>query len=454
MSKNPIQQPNRRSFIRNTAAAAGAIGFPTIIPSSALGQGDKPAPSERVNMGFVGIGNRGFGVMQAFLNHSDVQGVAVADCHKKHFGRNEFDKGRTYGAEGGKMEIDKKYGNSDCKAYTDFKELIARDDIDAVQVATPDHWHGLITLAALRAGKDVYCEKPVTHFFAEGQAVYKTVAEQKAIFTVGSQQRSDGKFRHAVNVVRNGLLGKITKVEVGLPAGKTAPDGSAELKEAPENYDTWCGPSPVLPYMQARHHWAWRWHTAYGRGQLMDWIGHHNDIAHWGLGQEATGGNGGPISVQSRNWDYSKTPDIYDSAWQYDVVSKYAGGAEVVMSSRNQMGCKWIGENGWIWVTRGKFDASNKEWIADGFDPGDVKVYHSPGHQRNFVDSVKSRKESVAPAENAHRSITPGHLAYVSRELGDVELKWDPAKETVVGNDKAQKAIMALPYRDGYSIEA
>lgn len=449
--KDHQKNPNRRSFIRNTAAAAGAIGFPTIVPNTVFGQN---APSERVVMGYIGIGNRGHGVMGAFLNHSDVQGVAVADCHKVHFGRNEFDKGRKYGAEGGKEAVDNKYGNKDCKAYTDYRELVARDDIDAVMVATPDHWHGIITLDALRSGKDVYCEKPVTHFFAEGQAIYKTVADKERIFTVGSQQRSDGKFRHAVNVVRNGLLGKLTKVEVGLPAGKTGPDGNPEVKEAPEGYDAWCGPSPVLPYMHARHHWSWRWHTAYGRGQLMDWIGHHNDIAHWGLGLEATGGNGGPVSVQARNWDFSKTPDIYDTAWQYDVVSKYEGGVEVVMSSRNQMGCKWIGENGWIWVTRGKFDASNPEWIADGFDPGDTKVYHSPGHQRNFVDCVKSRKESVAPAENAHRAITPGHIAYVSHEMGDIELKWDPAKETIVGNDEAQKKLRDLPFRDGYSIEA
>lgn len=452
MTKKP--QTTRRTFLRNTTAAAGAgaaLGFPTIIPSSALGQGDKPAPSERITMGFIGIGNRGHGVMEAHLNHADVQGLAVCDAHKLHYGRNEFDKGRKYGAEGGKEVVDKKNGNSDCKMYTDFRELCAREDIDAVMVATPDHWHGVITLEALRNGKDVYCEKPVTHFFAEGQAVYKTVAEKKRIFTVGSQQRSDQKFRHAVNVVRNGLLGKITKVEVGLPKGKEGPDGDATLKEAPENYDLWCGPSPLLPYMQARHHWSWRWHTAYGRGQLMDWIGHHNDIAHWGLGLEATGGNGGPISVEAKNWDFSKTPEIYDTAYDYDVVSQYAGGVEVVMSSRLTMGCKWIGENGWIWVTRGQFKASNPEWIADGFNPGKIEVYKSPGHQRDFIDGVKSRKETVAPAENAHRAITPGHLAYASHEVGRA-LKWDPATETITGDDEAQKKLMALPYRGDWSI--
>ena len=219
----------RRTFLRNTTAATAAIGFPTVIPSSALGKDGKTAPSERVVMGFIGIGNRGLGVMNAHLNHKDVQGVAVSDCHKRHIDRN-----RNCGSEGGKESVDKKYGNKDCKAYFDFRELCARDDIDAVMVATPDHWHGLITLEALRNGKDVYCEKPMTHFFAEGQAVYKTVADKKRIFQVGSQQRSDTRFRVAAEAVMNGLLGKIKEVKVGLPTDENQPANSQsayQLKE-------------------------------------------------------------------------------------------------------------------------------------------------------------------------------------------------------------------------------
>ena len=443
---------SRRKFLRNTTGAATAVAAPMIVPSYVVGQGDKPAPSNRVTMGYIGIGNRGFGVMGALAKNENVQGLAVCDAHEKHFGRNKFDQGRAYGRVGGKQEIDKINENSDCKMYADFRELCARDDIDAVLVATPDHWHGLITLEALRSGKDVYCEKPVTHFFAEGQAVYKTCAEKERIFQVGSQQRTDKPFPQAISLVRNGVIGKIKSVEVGLPKGKNKADGDPALVDAPENYDFWCGPSPKLPYMQARHHWSWRWHTAYGRGQLMDWIGHHNDIAHWGLGLEETGGNGGPVSVQARNWDFSATPEIYDTAYEYDVVSKYASGVEVLISSRNQMGCKWIGENGWVYVTRGKIEASNPDWLKPEFNAGDWQPYKSPGHQRNFIDCVMSRKEAIAPSENGHRSITPGHLAYVSHELGDVELKWDPIKETVVGNDAAQKKLMELPYRGDWKI--
>ena len=452
MTEKTQNQQTRRSFLRNTAAAAGAVSFPTIIPATALGQGDKPAPSNRVNMGFIGIGNRGYGVMGALANNENVQGLAVCDVHEVHYGRNKFDEGRKYGRVGGKESIDNINKNQDCKMYADYRELCARDDIDAVLVATPDHWHGLIALEAINNDKDVYCEKPVTHFFAEGQAIYKACAAKERIFQVGSQQRTDKPFPQAINLVRNGVIGKIKSVEVGLPRGKNGPDGDPALVEAPEGYDAWCGPSPKLPYMKARHHWSWRWHTAYGRGQLMDWIGHHNDIAHWGLGLEETGGNGGPISVQARDWDFSKTPEIYDTAYDYDVVSKYADGVEVVISSRVKGGCKWIGEDGWVWVNRGKIEASDPKWLAPDFNPGDWQAYKSPGHQRNFVDGVMSRKETVAPSENGHRSITPGHIAFVSHEMGDVELKWDPVKETIIGNDEAQSKLMALPYREGYKL--
>lgn len=439
---------SRRNFLRGATAAVAA---PTIIPASVLGQGDKPAPSNRVTMGFIGIGNRGYGVMGAFLGNEEVQGVAVCDAHEKHFGRNQFDKGRTYGRVGGKEKVDQKNGDTDCAAYMDYRELLARDDIDAVMVATPDHWHALITLEALRNGKDVYCEKPITHFFAEGQAVYRAVAEEDAIFQVGSQQRSDDKFRRAVNLVRNGVLGKIAKVEVGLPSGKTQPDGDPTLLDPPENYEWWCGPSPKLPYMPARHHWGWRWHTAYGRGQLMDWIGHHNDIAHWGLGLEETGGGGGPVRVEAKNWDYTRTPDCYDTPVKYTVVSQYESGAEVSISTENRMGCKFIGEDGWVWVSRGKIEASDPAWVADDFDPGPIRVYRSPYHQRNFVNCVKSREETVAPAENGHRSITPGHLAYVSHELGR-PVDWDPATETIPGDEAAQELLMRVPYRGDWEL--
>ncbi len=440
---------SRRKFLGQAAALVAA---PTIIPASAFGQN---APSKRVTMGFIGMGNRGIGVMEAFLAHADVQGVAVCDVEELHFTERGGKRSRDYGRAPGKAAVEKIYSNrtdsgawKGCTAYEDFREVLARDDIDAVMIATPDHWHGIITMAALQSGKDVYCEKPMTHKYAEGHAIHREVASRKAVFQVGSQQRSDTLFQQAVEIARNGLIGKITRVEVGLPTGHDEPEGDATVKTPPAdlNYDLWCGPSVMLPYMEARHHWSWRWTLAYGGGQLMDWIGHHNDIAHWGLGMDKSG----PISVEAKNWVFPKT-DVYDSPVNYDVISHYDGGTEVVISSRNNMGTKWIGENGWVHVTRGKLTTSNPAWAASGFVSGEWKTYKTPGHQRNFIDCVISREDTIANAETAHRSVTPGHLAYLSHSIGG-PVKWDPKEEKVVGNESAAKELMSLPYRGDWKL--
>lgn len=433
---------SRRKFI---STAAAGIGFPAIIPSSALGKDGATPPSERITMAFIGMGNRGIGVMDAFLNHSDVQGVAICDVHDHHYREREWGEGRALGRKPGKDAVDKKYGNTDCAAYADFRELFERDDLDAVMVATPDHWHSQITLAALDKGLDVYCEKPVTHLFAEGQQVYQKVAEKKAVFQVGSQQRSEPVFRQAVEIVRNGHLGKISHFEVGLPAGYSEAQGSTEVLEIPEglDYEMWCGPGEKLPYMKARHHRWWRWHTAYGGGNLMDWIGHHNDIAHWGMGYE----NSGPVKLESKGWTWAEAK-AYDTPVEYEVHSEYPDGRNGIISTKFTKGTKWVGADGWVWVDRGKIEASNPDWLKKDFEAGDWKAYRSPGHQRNFIDCVKSRRtETAAPAENGHRSITPGHLGWVSARVGRA-LKWDPVKERIVGDDAAQEELMKLNYRE------
>lgn len=440
------QKTSRRRFL---GVAAGAVAAPTIIPSSVLG---KNAPSNRINMGFVGLGNRGRGVMTALLNHEKAQGLAVCDVDNEYTRRGGKDlQGLNKGVELLNKAMEKKGGSGkDGKGYRDFREMIGRGDLDAVMVATPDHWHALVCMEAARADCDIYCEKPVTHLFAEGYHLHREISKRELIFQVGSQQRSDWNFRQAVEVVRNGLLGKITRVEVGLPKGKTTAQGDTTVTEPPASldYDMWCGPSEKLPYMEGRCHWNWRWHLSYGGGQLMDWIGHHNDIAHWGLGMD----DAGPVKVEARNFTYQNDlMEVYNSPVDYDVVSEYPGGIEVVISSRNQMGTKWIGENGWIWVTRGKMAASNEAWTVKDFEAGEWKAYRTPGHQRNFMDGVLTRKECICTAEIGHRSATPGHIAYVSNELGR-PIEWDAKNEKVVGDDEAQKKLMALPYRGDWKL--
>ncbi len=382
------------------------------------------------------------------------QAVAVCDVDQLHYGKHEGRQGDARGRDAAKLVVEQFYSKKNdsdfkgCDAYADYHELCAREDIDAVIVATPDHWHALCTLQALRSGKDVYCEKPVTHFFSEGKAVVAEVAKQQAIFQTGSQQRSDLVFHQAVELVRNGVLGKVSEVVVGLPQGHATAQGSDEIQDPPASldYEMWTGPSQMLPYMKGRSHWNWRWHTNYGGGQLMDWIGHHNDIAHWGLDMDKSG----PSKVEAVGWTWPETK-IYDSPVDYEVRCEYAGGITSSIGSVNPMGCKWIGENGWIHVTRGKITASNETWLAAGFEHGPVKIYQSDNHQSNFVEGIKTRKECIAPAATAHRSITPGHIGYVSQKVGR-PIQWDPAKEQVIGDDEAQKLLMALPWRDGYSL--
>ncbi len=438
----------RRSFLRRTAAA---LAFPTIIPGGALGKGDRPAPSERITLGVIGVGARGLAVIKDFLTEPDAQVVAVCDVHDFHYRDRKWGAGNPMGWQAAKAVVDKHYETEDCAATTQAEEVISRSDVDAILVMTPDHWHALHTLQALQAGKDVYCEKPVTHYFAEGVRVVNEVAKRKAVFQVGSQQRSEEVFRQAVALVRNGLPGKVHTVEVGLPPGPEEPRGDTTVSDPPKglDYEAWCGPSPVLPFMPARHHRNWRYALAYGGGNPMDWIGHHNDIAHWGMGFE----HSGPIQVQATGWTYPEQRDIYDTPIDYTIACMYPGEVTWTIASHNRKGTKWIGENGWVFVDRGLIEASNPAWLDPAFDPGPWKAYFSPGHQRNFLDCVKSRKECVAPAENGHRSITPGHLGYVSQALGR-ELRWDAKNQEVLGDPEAQTRLMEVPYREGWKLPA
>ena len=443
-------RPSRRQFLKT----ASALVAPAVIPGSCLGFG-RPAPSERIHVGVVGHGSQGDYDMRRFLAEPDAQVVAVCDVHRLHYRDRNWGQGPPLGREPGCQTVNQAYAANrtggmfqGCAAYVDFRELCAREDIGAVVVATPDHWHALVALEALRHGKDVYGEKPVTHFFAEGQALYREVARRKAVFQVGSQQRSDALFRKAVELVRNGHLGRILRVEVGLSRGYATPQGDPTVTSPPEglDYQRWCGPAPMLPYMRARHHRWWRGHRAFGGGVLMDWIGHHNDIAHWSLDLD----HGGPLRVEAVGWTRPQT-EIYNTPVEYEIRCEYPGAIDLVISTKAENGTKWIGERGWLWVNRGKIKASDQRWLAKDFNPGPWKAYVSSGHARNFLDCVKSRRECVAPAETGHRSITPGHLGYVSHALGRA-LRWDAAREEILGDAEAQSALMATPYRQPWAL--
>jgi predicted dehydrogenase len=437
----------RRSFLASTA---GTLAMPTL----ALGQ-TKRSSGDRIQIGVIGLGSRGFNLIDALIEHREqARIVAVCDADATHYRDRPWGKGTAFGVIPARQKIEKAYANRksggvsvDLKTYSDFRDLIARNDIDAVVVATPDHWHAHCTLAALRAGKDVYCEKPVTHLFGEGQKVYREVEKRKSVFQTGSQQRSDWRYRRAVELARNGLLGEIRKVQVGLPPGYDKPQGDTAIGKIPKqlDYDLWCGPAPLLPYMRARHHRWWRGHRAFGGGVLMDWIGHDNDIAHWALDVDASG----PELVEAVDWTFPET-DVYDTPHQYTIRCQFSGGIQSTISTAHEQGLRLIGSDGWVFVRRGKLVASDARLVEKEFDPGSIKVYNSGDHMGNFLDCVRSRQPCIAPAETAHRSITPGHLGYVSYALAR-PLRWDPKREIIVGDQPANGLLQKLSYREPWA---
>ncbi|HID23791.1 MAG TPA: Gfo/Idh/MocA family oxidoreductase, partial [Planctomycetaceae bacterium] len=361
---------HRREFLR----AAGAVAAPIVVPGTATWAGKRTAPNERITIGIVGLGSRGFNLIDDLLHQPDAQIVAICDVDALHYRDRPWGQGTAFGREPAKKRIEQRYAESSrggrfrgIDVCCDYRELCARDRIDAVVVATPDHWHALVALEALRASKDVYCEKPLAHRFREGQLICREVARRGAVFQVGSQQRSDGRFRRAVELVRNGHLGQVRRIEVGLPPGYEKPMGDPTVRKPPAHldYDFWCGPAPKLPYMRARHHRWWRGHLAFGGGVLMDWIGHHNDIAHWGIGME----RGGPGTVEAIAWTYPAT-DVYNTPHHYEIRCEYPGGLVSSISDRHRLGTKWIGEAGWVFVTRGRIEASDPRWLERKFDPG------------------------------------------------------------------------------------
>jgi predicted dehydrogenase len=367
--------------------------------------------------------------MNGFLNKGDARVLAVCDVDKGH-------------REGAKRRVDEKYGNSDCAAYHDFRELIARDDIDALSLAVPDHWHSIPVIMAARAGKDMYGEKPLARTIAEGKRMVEAVHRYDRIWQTGSWQRSQGNFHHACELVRNGRIGKVTRVEVGLPTG-----GGGEVKAVqpvPENldWDFWLGPAPWVPFRGVSH-WDWRWIMDYSGGQLTDWAGHHIDIAHWGLGLDETG----PVEIEGRGV-YPKD-GIYDVPTEYKFTCRYANDVEMVVASDRLvpkgMGTVWYGEKGWVHVDRGRQATNPAELWNEAIGPNEIRLYHSRDHQQNFLDCVKSRQKTITPVEVAHRSISVGLLGEIAMRL-ERKLRWNPDKEEFV-NDPEANRMLSRPMR-------
>lgn len=430
----------RREFLKTIPlAVVGVAGFPTIVPASALGRSGSIAPSNRIVMAGIGFGMMGFPNMEAFLSKDQVHWVAVCDVDEKHlFEARDI--------------VNEKYGNNDCAVYRDFRELFLRRDLDAVSIAVPDHWHAILSIAAARAGFDIYGEKPITHSLREGRALSDAIKRYGRVWQTGSWQRSVENFHRACELVLNGRIGKVLKIEVGLPQGHhdfAGTFGQETIGPPPPelDYDFWVGPAPYVPYCPARVHMNWRWNMDFGGGQLMDWVGHHLDIAHWGMGWDYTG----PVEIEGRG-EFPKS-GIYNSAMRYYLTAKYADGTPVVIAGgypEIRGGAKWIGEHGWIWVDRGAFEAHPAHLVHEVIGPNEIKLYKSRDHYQNFLDCVKTRSLTITPCEVAHRSASVGHLGVIAIELAR-KIRWNPATETIIDDPEAER-LLSRAYRKPWQL--
>jgi predicted dehydrogenase len=467
MKKNSSLKVSRRHFI---ATAGAAMVMPMILPSSVFGQN---APSKRINLGVIGMGWQGPNDTQGFLALDQCHVVAACDIDTNHL-------------QGALDLVNDHYQNKDCKGYHDYKELLARDDIDAVMIAVPDHWHELVATEAARRKKDVYGEKPLAKTIAEQQAIVRAVEKNQIIWQMGSWQRSVSTFHKAAEIVRNGLIGTVTHVEVGLPAGYADFSGAGreavdKLSSLPDNkindpsqlsqvtsgtpawnllvtdppaeldYNTWIGPSTMEPYIAARLHKNWRWNYNTGGGQLMDWIGHHCDIAHWGLGFDLNGPSEieghGEFPARNAVWNTSPKYRI-ELKYPQDITMTIAGGYDDIRS-----GVKWIGTDGWVWVDRGGFEASNPDWKRWKNLPEElrkVKLIISNNHQQNFLESVVSRQPTITPVEVGHHSAVPGHLGYISMVTGR-KIKWNVKHEKIIDDPEASK-LLGREFREPWKL--
>jgi predicted dehydrogenase len=405
-------------------------------------------------MAVIGTGNLGLGDLLDFLIVERGQIVAVCDVNRHSPG---YWNGAIAGRELAKMYVEWQYAREKrsgaykgCAAYGDFRQVLARKDIDAVAIAVPDHWHSIAVVEAAKAGKDIYGQKPLSLTVSEGRLMSDAVKKYNRIFQTGSQQRSDARFRKACELVRNGRIGKVKTVRCGLPGG--TPDfghtGDRKATEpVPEgfDYDFWLGPAPDAPYCPARCHVNFRWILDYSGGMVSDWGDHHIDIAQWGLGTTGTG----PVKIRNVRSVWCKDAP-WNTATEFNFEATYENGVRLVVSNEEKGGVTFEGSDGWVWVTRGDIDASPKALLDRDTGSDEVRLYESDDHHRNFIDCVRSRKEPIAPIEQAHRTITIAHLGNIAMRLGK-DLEWDPKAERIV-NDQEANRMLVRPMRDPWKI--
>jgi predicted dehydrogenase len=434
---------SRRGFLEQSFGGLVAAGLPAWFAREVLAEQQaqdaqatkKRGPNDEIVMGAIGVGGQGTGIMKAAMYQKGVRMVAVCDVDASH-----RDKAAA--------EVDKKF-KGDCRKYNDFREMLDKEKLDAVTIGTVDHWHALTSIAAMKAGCDVYCEKPLALTIAEGRAMAKAARKYDRIFQTGSMQRSDQRYRLACSLVRNGRFGKIHTVEARI--GDNPRGGPFPVVAAPKqlDWDFWKGPTPDVPYVKERCHYEFRWWYEYSGGKLTDWGAHHNDIAQWGLGKDDTG----PVSVTAVGEEPSHKANSYNCHPHFAVTYNYSDDVRLITTSDGENGNRFIGDKGWLFVNRERIGASDPALIKEPLPKDAIKLEVSNDHMTNFIDGIRTRKRPICDVEIGHRSATVCHIGAISLRLG-TPLRWDPVTEqfTGPGSEKAN-AMIAREMRSPWKLE-
>jgi len=409
---------SRRRFLGRSAACAAA---PYVLTSAALGDSRTPPASERIVMAAIGVGGQGTHNLKGFLAHDEVRMVAVCDADRSH-------------ARAAKALADARYGDSACAICGDFREILARDDVDAVSISTPDHWHTVMALEAARRGKDIYLEKPLTLTLREGRVLSDEVRRLGRVLQTGTQRRSSGVWQFMCELAVNGYVGEIRTIRTwSSPGREIAPQPAMPVPEG-FDYDMWLGPAPLAPYTQARCHYSFRFIWDYSGGQVTNNGAHYLDIAQWALGQSC----GGP--VEARGSGECPADGLYNVPVKYRYEWRYANGT-VVTGEEDGSGVRIEGSEGWLsFMASEGLRASRESLLRHTIGPNEIHLYAGKSHHGNFLQCVRSRRRPSADVEIGHRSASVAHLGNIALKLGR-PVRWDPAKEEFVGGDDAAERL-------------
>jgi len=426
---------SRRQFIKRiVGTTAAAVAFPYLVPVSALGGAGDTAPSDRITLGFIGAGKQSKHLMRSFLNSPGAHVLAACDVDKLKLER-------------GKKIIEDHYASKNdssykgCDTYGDFRDLLARNDIDAVVISTPDHWHAITVIQSTQAGKDIYCEKPLSQTIEQARAMVNAVRRYGRVFQTGSMQRSDWHFRLGCELVLNGYIGELQNVNVNV--GGPPQDKPLPAQSVPDylDWDMWLGPALWRPYneeLSPHLSWDgfpnWRNHSKFGGGGMTDWGAHHFDIAQWGLGMDESG----PVEINP--------PD----GKEYKVLTyKYANGVTMTRSSRAR-GVLFTGTKGEVNTDRGFLQTKPENLKDQQIGPNGIHLYESRNHYVDWLDAIRKRSKPICDIETGCRSVSVCHLGNIAYKLGR-PLKWDPEREVFIGDSGANR-LLSRPMRAPWHI--